>query len=583
MQNNFWRELRERKVVRVLIGYAVTCFVITQIIDAVGDALGFSNYAIQLLLGGMVTLVPLVAFLAWVFEMSAEGIAFDKRGRFGLGLILSILLTALIGSTAWYTIGTGHDMPLAGLPDDKVSIRKIAVLPFTNIVSDASQNYFVDGMTESLIAELTRVSSLRVVSRTSVMRYQGSEKTLQEIAAELGVSALVEGSVQRDDETVSIVAKLIDARSDENLWANRYTQTLDNVLELQARVALDITREINVVLTPSERQVLTSVTNVDPKALDAYLRGRHFWEQRTQPSFRRALEYFDTAIAFEPGYAAAHAAIADAYGLLAIYEYENPKQAYARTRSAASAAIALDPTIGEPHAALGLVYSFVDRDWDQADTAYLHARELSPNNPNTHVFHAVHLLGVGDMDSAEAALKTARRIDPLTPLAGSFETQLSYYRRQPERAIAIAKQALELNPDFPATLWHLGEAYLAADRNLEAAETFERIATLTRRHPMFLAHLGHAYVRLGRIEDAESIMTEIRDKTMETDVEAGRLARIYVALGEHEKAIDALYQSLPAAQRQILDLGRGPKWDPLRSNPRFQALLQELKFDLLDI
>ncbi|MGI9326354.1 MAG: tetratricopeptide repeat protein [Pseudomonadales bacterium] len=456
--------------------------------------------------------------------------------------------------------------------------KKIAVLPFTNIIDDAAQDYFVDGMTETLITELAQVRSLRVISRTSVMRYKGSTKGVTEIARELGVSAIVEGSVQRADGKVSIVAKLIDALTDEPLWANRYTESLDNVLQLQANVALDITRQIDVALTPTERSKLTTTPTVNRDALDAYLRGRHFWEQRTRSSFERALDYFDEAIALKPDFAQAHAAIADAHALMAIYEYENPRTSYQRTRSAALSAIALDPTIGEPHSALAMVYTFLDRDWKLADEAYQRGIELSPNNPNTHLFYAVHLLGAGDLASAEAEIETAQELDPLVPLAGSFETQLNYYRRQPQRAIETAKRSLELNPNFPATLWHLGEAYLAANQNAEAARTFERIADLTGRHPMFLAHLGQAYLRLGRTDETQAIIREIQTNTEDPAVEAGRLARIYVEQGDNDRAVAALVQSLPAAQRQILDLARGPKWDPLRSHSGFRELLAELGF-----
>lgn len=455
-------------------------------------------------------------------------------------------------------------------------ISKIAVLPFENLSND-DEEYFVDGITDALITELEQIRSLKVVSRTSVLRYRNTDKSVTEIGRELDVDALVEGTVLRAGDEVRITARLIDAARDERLWARVFTEPLDNVLRLQAEVVVGITNELNTVLTPEEASNLAEARTINPAAYDAYLRGRHFGAKRTGHDLDRALDFYHEAIALDPSYAEAHAGIASAHMLRAIYEYAEPAASYGQARTAARQAIQLDPSVGEAHSVLGHVYQIVDLDWLRADSAFRNAIEAGPNNAQNHLFYAYFLMVTGRMDEAKMTIDRAAQLDPLSPLAEAFRVQLAVYLGQIHEAIAIGTRNVEAHPDFPAAIWRLGEAYLAAGQPGKAVANFEQLAVMTDRAPLPLSFLGMAYGQAGHIERARAITDEITAGTTVAELLPGRLARISLGLGDYDTAINQLEQSIGVGQMITLELLGAPAWDPLRADPRFQAIVEQIR------
>lgn len=455
-------------------------------------------------------------------------------------------------------------------------ISRIAVLPFESLSNDEDQEYFVDGITDALIAELEQIQSLKVVSRTSVLRYRNTDKPTPEIGRELNVDALVEGTVLRAGDEVRITARLIDAARDERLWGGVFTEPMDNVLRLQANVVVAITQELNAVLTPQEASNLAQVRKVNPAAYDAYLRGRHFGEKRTAPALERALDFYEQAIALDPSYAEAHAGMASTHMLIAIYEYDEPGTAYEQARDAANQAIQLNPSAGEAHSVLAHVYHVVDLDWARADSAFRKAIELGPKNAQSHLFYAHYLIVSGRLDEAESAIDRAAQLDPLSPLAEAFRVQLAVYRGRAEEAIDIGTRNVEAYPEFPPAIRRLGEAYLAAGQPGKAAERFEQLVALTDQSPRSLSALGLAYARAGQTERARAIADEITVKTTTATLLPGLLAPISLGLGDHDTAIEQLGRTVGTAQMITLELHGAPMWDPLRDDPRFQAIVDRI-------
>ncbi|MDX1555990.1 MAG: tetratricopeptide repeat protein, partial [Xanthomonadales bacterium] len=328
--------------------------------------------------------------------------------------------------------------------------------------------------------------------------------------------------------------------------------------------------------TPQEASHLAQTRKVNPDAYDAYLRGRHFWEQRTLPSFGRALEFYEQAIELDPEYAQVHAAVASAHMLRAIYEYSDPIDAYEQAREAAQRAIEIDPSVGEAYSVLAHIIQFVDRDWDLADQTFREAIRLSPKNVQTHLFYAFYLMVSNRLEDAENTIADAERVDPLSPLAGAFRVQLAMYRDQADAAIEIAVRNLEIYPDFPATLWRIGEAYLMAGKPDKAVEAFERLVFLTDRSPLSLSLLGMAYGKSGQAELAKVIAGEIAANTPNPSLLAGRLARISLGLGEHALAIQQVQESLGSAQFSTVELHASPLWASLREDPRIGAIIDQI-------
>ena len=564
-RTGMFAELKRRKVFRVALAYIVAAWVIMQVVDVMFPALRLPDWTVTFVAVIVLIGFPLAVILAWAFELTPEGIKRDsevERDTAGRKLdliiigVMAVVLAGALGLTWSYLIAPSDDgarvPPLT--TDTPNVIRRIAVLPFTNMMNDPGEEYFVDGMTEALITELANIESIKVVSRTSIRRYKDTLMTIPEIASELGVDALIEGSVMKAEGQVRITAKLIDARKDENLWHEDYTKNLENVLQLQADVVLAIAQEINAVLTPLEKSHLANTEAIDPKAYDAYLHGRHLWAKRTKPSIERALEYFEEAILHQPDFAHAYAGLADGYMLLAIYEYHEPVVAYEKVREAATTATQLDPTSGEPYMPLGQVYEALDHDWLRSEHAYRKGIELSPDNAQGYLFYAHHLISIGRLEAAEDAIEVARTLDPLEPLASTFLTQLRTYGGEPEVAIKVAQKALEFDPNFPPTVWRLGEAYLASGNYDLAVETFEKMVQLTKRHPFFLSYLGMAYGKAGSADRAHDIIKEIQQATpwpacVQVSWHASTSGSMI-----RERAIEALDASLSSAQMILLGL-----------------------------
>jgi TolB-like protein/class 3 adenylate cyclase/Tfp pilus assembly protein PilF len=497
---------------------------------------------------------------------SAKGRGLLGRTRLAYGTLAVLVLAAASTVTALLTLrNTAEARPVT-----------VAVLPLANLSGDATQEYFADGMTEALITSLARLNSLSVISRTSVMRYKGTTKTVPEIARELGATAIVEGSAQLDGDQVRITAQLIDTATDRHLWADDYDREFQDVLRLQSEIARNIASEIDVTVSPNETRRLASARAVDPETYRAYLRGMYHLSKSTPEDLEQGIAYLHEAVGRDPGDALAQAGLALGYATLG-HGPEPQADAWPRARAAALRAIALDPDLAEAHAALADVKLYMEWDWPGAEQAFLRANELNPSLAMNHYHHAWYLALFGRWDEAFAEHKRAQALDPLTPLHTLWLGGLYMYenRGRNDEAITEAERALELQPDNPSALLVLAWAHSAAGRHEFAIETAQRMVEL---NPTFTWELGLIYSLAGRETEARAILGEIEREQPTSWTAYGR-AMLHAQFGELDAAFEALAYEPPHAW--VPWVREDPWLRPrLEGDPRFAEMLARMKLPL---
>jgi adenylate cyclase len=462
------------------------------------------------------------------------------------------------------------------LPSPK--IQSLAVLPLENLSGDKEQDYFADGMTEELITDLSKISALKVISRTSVMHYKGTQKTVPEIGKELGVDGVVEGSVQREGKRVRITAQLIYAPADRHLWAESYERDLKDVLALQSEVARAIVGEIKVTLTPQEQTRLASARPVNPEAHEAYLKGRYEWNKRTEAGLKKGIEFFQEAIAKDPSDALAYDGLADCHSLLAYYGYVTPKEGYPRAEQAAMKALELDDSLTEAHTSLVFVKTFYDWDWSGAERESKRAIELNPKYATAHQWYGDALLSMGRLDEAIAEEKRALELDPLSLVINRDLGDTFYFARQYDQAIKQYRKALELDPNFVTVHGSLGAAYLQKSMYKEGIAEYEKEFAISPGSASALASLGHAYAVTGRRTQAKKVLDQLDRLSKQEYVPAEFRVHIYAALGEQDRTFEWLEKSYEDRSIGVVELKTDPEFDRLRSDSRFRDLVRRMNF-----
>jgi len=473
------------------------------------------------------------------------------------------------------TAGNTGALPVAAI-DAARSELALAVLPLDNFSGDPGQDYFADGMTEALIAELAQLKGVRVISRTSSMRYRGSRQALPEIARELGVTHIIEGSVARDKARVRVTAQLIEATSDRHIWAESYDRQDRDVLGIQAEVATAIAREVGGTVVAVEQARLDRRQAVDPAVYDLYLKGRYEQARRSPEGFTNAIARFEDATAKDPSFAPAFAGLADTYTLMSrsVFGGLPASQAMDRARTAAERAIALDPLSVEAHLAMASVSHRFDWDWDAAERHYNRARDLGPASAPAHQWIAVFLAEQGRPEPARIEAERAISLDPLSPTVLRTAGLVAYFNRDFERSLALHRRAVSLEPGSPVSTMMLAWSLVEAGRASEAATELRALPKETPVSGEVQATLGYALARQGDAAGARQIRQTLERERYSPTL---ALARLYSALGDD----DALVQLAERAVATRLDLVTGLKadivFDRIRTHPRFKALTARLR------
>ena len=489
-----------------------------------------------------------------------------RRITLAAGLVMGLSIVAMLLTLSWVRRPT--------------SIRSVAVLPLDNFSGDPSQDYFAEGMTDELITNLAQIRALRVVSRTSVMMYKGTRKPLPQIARELNVDAVVEGSVFRSGDQVRITAQLIQVPADKHLWAQSYQGYVRDTLTVQNQVARAIAEAIRIELTPRELAALKSAKIINPEAYEAYLKGRYSWNRRTADGLKNAVDYFNQAIAKDPNYAAAYSGLADTYALLGDWQYTvmPAKEAMPRALWADRKAMELDDSLGEAHASLAFCLEGFVWDFAAADREFQRSVELSPGYATAHHWYAWHLSLMGRNKEAIAEMDKAVNLDPVSPVVNADLAELLLIAHLPDESIQQSRKAIEMNPGFAFAHNQLAQAFLEKQMFNEAISELQQAIRLAGDSPIFVANLARAYAGSNRRAEATALLNDLKKHSDPGSPLIAEIAMIYTVLGEKDQAISWLEKGYEA--RFNPGVLERPCFDALRSDPRFQDLVHRIGLPL---
>jgi TolB-like protein/DNA-binding winged helix-turn-helix (wHTH) protein/Flp pilus assembly protein TadD len=456
-------------------------------------------------------------------------------------------------------------------------VRSLAVLPLQNLSGDPSQDYLADGMTEELIGRLANIHGLRVISRTSAMHFKNTQLSVPEIAKILGVEAIVEGSVIREGSQVRVHAQLIRAATDEHIWAGESQREYRSLLEIQEEITRSIAERIATRLTQEERVTLASTHAVDPEAYEDYLKGRYYFNQRRADLLNKSVEYFQSAITKNANYAQAYSGLADAYAMLGFRGGLPSKDALARAKAAAQKAIELDNNLADPHASLAFIAETHEWDWAAAQQEYKRAVQLNPGDARVHNWYAGYLMYVGRLDDGISEAKLARDLDPLSlPINNALAGRLLAAGRYDD-ALQQVQKTLELDPNFAPAHQTLGWAYLRSGKREASIQEFQKALQLSGTDdPDLMLDLGFAYATTGNRREAERILAKLKSLQERGLVPSGSIAILYGALGDSNEAFAWLQKAYEERDPQLTYVKVGRRFEPLRHDPRFQALVHRI-------
>jgi TolB-like protein/DNA-binding winged helix-turn-helix (wHTH) protein/Flp pilus assembly protein TadD len=483
-----------------------------------------------------------------------------------------IPLVALLAVATLFVAWKYHAFTSARPP----AIRSLAVLPLESLSNEPSQDYFADGITEQLISDLGQISALRVISRTSAMTYKNAHKPLPQIARELKVDAVIEGTVFHSGDKVRITAQLIDASSDKHLWSQSYEGPVKDTLALQSQVAQAIADQIRVNLNEQEQAALKNVKVVNPQAYESYLKGRFFWNKRTADGLKVALAYFNQAIDEDPKYAPAYSGLSDTYALLGDWQYAvmTPKEALPKAKAAANNAIALDNSLGEAHNSLAFCLDGFDWDFKAGEKEFQQALKLNPGYATAHHWYAQHLALVNRYDEAIAEMKKAESLDPLSLIIKADLAELLVLAHAYDESIAQSQKAIEMDPNFAMAHNQLAQAYLQKHMLEPAVAQLQTAVQLSNGSPTCVANLGRAYAASGKKSEALQQLDELKSHSSATYSHGTEIATVYAALGDSNQAI--LWLQKAYEERFNPGVLLRPGFDPLRPDPRFQDIVRRV-------
>lgn len=495
-----------------------------------------------------------------------------RRRLYAIGGVAAVLLTASAGTVIGRRLLADPATPA------RETAASIAVLPFQNMSADPANQYLSDGLTEELLNALTRVPGLRVAARTSSFQFRDTAADVRDIARQLDVSAVVEGSVRMSGDSLRITAQLIDARTGYHLWSNDFDRPAQDIFAVQEDIARAVTRSLRVQLAQRIGESLVSAGTRSVEAHDLYLRGRFEWNKRSEQGMRAAREAFEKAIAIDPRYAAAYAGLSDTWQLLPIYGQIHTKEALANAKTAALRALALDSSLAEAHTALAVMHLEYDHDREAAEQRYRRAIEINPGYATAHHWYALFLVAGGRFEEAIAEAELARRLDPLSRVINAAVGTVHLFSRDYVSAIAEFRAILVTDPDWASGVGMLGRALAAAGQYDEAVALIQQALELSGR-PSHKALLAYTLAAAGRTTEARALLRELVRPAPNSFVAPVDLAAVHVALGEADEAIRVLHRGVAERDEEMMYLKVDPRYDPLRADPRFARVVELLDLD----
>jgi TolB-like protein/Flp pilus assembly protein TadD len=577
----FFNELKRRNVYKVAVGYAVVGWLLVQVATQVFPFFEIPNWAVRLVVLLIVVGFPIALVIAWAFELTPGGIkrteeadrAYPGRSR-GRAWIY-VVISAGVLSVGLFFLGrytAPNENKIGNVP-----AKSIAVLPFENLSRDPDNAYFAEGIQDEILTRLAKVADLKVISRTSTQRYKSSPNDLPQIAKQLGVANILEGSVQKSQDQVRVNVQLINAATDAHLWAESFDRKLTDIFAVESEIAKSIADKLQAKLTGSEEHAMSARPTENTEAYQLYLKGRFFWNKRTAKDFKTAINYFQQAIDKDPGFALAYAGLADTYVLLSGFGAASPKESLPKAKAAALKALELDSTLGEAHTSLAQAVFAYDFDFAVAEKEFRRGIELSPNYATAHHWYAESALAaLGRFDEAIAEMKRALELDPLSVIINADFGSVLCIAGRYDDAIEQLRKALEMDPDFYYAHWNLAQALELKGRTEEAIAEYEKAIALND-DPLPLALLGRLYGRIGRKEEALKILNRLRDMAKERYVSKYDFAVIQMGLGQKDEAIRLLEEAYEDHNGyDIAFIKTDRLLSPLHNEPRFQALVAKV-------
>jgi TolB-like protein/Flp pilus assembly protein TadD len=601
---NLFAELKRRNVYKVAVAYVVVAWLLIQAASILFPTFDAPPWAMKVLVALLLLCFPVALVLSWAFEFTPEGIKLEseidpkksitrKTGRKIVGLTIAVAIVAA-GLLVFQMVGRDHSSPAAagerrsaeanfegGQPPAAagslpIPEKSIAVLPFDNLSRDPDNAYFVEGIQDEILTRLAKIADLKVIARSSTQRFQ-NKGDLPQIAQQLGVAHLLEGSVQKVNDQVRINVQLIKAASEAHLWAEIYDRKLTDIFAVESEIAKTIADTLQAKLSGSEQHVIAARPTESSEAHHLYLKGRFFWNKRTGNDLRKSIDYFQQAIAVDPNYALAYAGLADAYAFLPGYTAGSPQDSYPKSIAAAKKALELDDTLAEAHTALAIATWLYDFDFSQANREFQRAIELNPNYAIAHQQYGNILLSaLGRFDEAIAEAKRAVELDPLSLVINSDLGVDYFFARRYDEAITQLRKTLEMDPGYYYGYVNLGQALdLKGARDAAIAE-YQKARALND-DPYILGLLARSYGLSGNKTEAEKILNELKELSKQRYVAAYSFALTYLGLGNIEEALRWLEQAYQnRAGNDIGWIRVDPLLDPLRGDPRFEALAEKI-------
>jgi len=582
---SFFAELKRRNVYKVAVAYAVVGWVIAQIATQIFPFLEIPNWVVRLVIVLIAIGFPIALVIAWAFEATPEGIKrtedvdlnaaarAPKKHTWIYVVIIGAAISAALFFLGRYTAG---DKTTAAAPNE-LSTKSIAVLPFDNLSRDPDNAFFAEGVQDEILTRLAKVADLKVIARTSTKKFKSVPDDLRDVAKQLGVTNILEGSVQKANDQVRVNVQLINALTNAHLWAEIYDRKLTDIFAVESDIAKTIADTLQAKLTGSEKIAIAKKPTENPEAYEVYLKGRFFWNKRTAADLRRSIEYFNQAIAKDPGYAQAYAALAQSWKLLPAFNGGAPNDCFPQAETAARKALALDDTSSTAHAALASLKGLNGFDYPGAIAEYERTLQLNPNDATTRQWFANDALAnVGQTEREIAELKRAVELDPLSLVINSNLGVAYIHAGRLDEAIAQLRKTVELDGTFYYARYNLGQALELKGLIPEATAEYQKTMSMTE-DPVPLGMLGRLYALHGQKEEALKILQRLRQNREQRYTAAYGLALIYVGLSDPNEALNWLEQGY--REHDGFNIGPiriDPLLAPLHGNPRFEALAEKI-------
>jgi len=581
---SFFAELKRRNVYKVAIAYAVVSWLLIQAASIFLPAFDAPPWVMKIFIIVVIFGFPVSLILSWAFEITPEGIKLESEieptksiaRRTGRKIVaVTIALAVVAAGLFMYQLVRSKSDTLGPPTTATIANKSIAVLPFDNLSRDPDNAYFCEGVQDEILTRLAKVADLKVISRTSTQHFKSAPENLPQIAKQLGVAHILEGSVQKANDQVRVNVQLINALTDAHLWADTYDRKLTDIFAVESEIAKTIAETLQARLTGSEKSSIAKTPTVNPEAYELYLKGRFFWNKRSGTDLRKAIDYFERAIAKDPNYALAYVGLADSHLLLSSYASVSPRESLPPAKAALKKALSLDDSLAEAHASSGLLAT-LELDLQRAIDELQRAIKLKPNYATAHHWLSLGFTTLGQFDPAILEAKRAVELDPLSLIINADYGWVYFNGHRYDQAEAQVRKTLEIDPNFFLAHYYLGAVLQFKGHVAQAVPEFQKAFDLNG-DPYSRAMLGQGYARNGQPGEARKVLASLNEEAKSKYVAPYALALVDTALGDKERAIEELERAYQQGDTNYLFVIKtDPLLDSLRGHPRFDALVQKI-------